>query len=111
MDDHHSVRVTIFGHEYTIRGEADPDYIRELANYVDEKMKEIERNTSLNLPLKVSILAAINLADEIFRLRATRNFKGATAAGGAEDGGEVLQVDREAVNSLFNRIEEVLKSP
>lgn len=109
MDDHHSVRVTIFGHEYTIRGEADPDYIRELAGYIDEKMKEIERNTRLNIPLKVSILTAINLADEIFRLRAARNSKIASGSEAADSGVGILQLDREAVASLAARIEEALK--
>lgn len=71
-EERNSVRVVIFGNEYSIRGEADGDYIRELARYVDAKMQEIARGTGMILPLKVSILAAINLADEVFRLRAAK---------------------------------------
>jgi cell division protein ZapA len=63
------VKVNIFGNEYTIRGEAKEDYIQTLARYVDEKMKEVSQGAQLNSPLKISILAAINLVDEIFRLR------------------------------------------
>ncbi len=72
MEDRPAVRVIIFGNEYTIRGEANGDYIRELAHYVDGKMQEIAKNANLAIPLKVSILAAINLADEVYRLRAAR---------------------------------------
>lgn len=71
-DERPAVKVTIFGSEYAIRGEADENYIHTLARYVDEKMKEIADNTHLTSPLKISILAGINLADEIFRLRAHR---------------------------------------
>jgi len=66
---HSTVKVSILGNEYTIKGEADDTYIQELARYVDQKMREISQNTNLATPLKISILTAINLADEIFRLR------------------------------------------
>jgi cell division protein ZapA len=71
-EESRAVRVHIFGSEYSIRGEADAEYIRELARYVDGKMQEVARSTSVNIPLKVSILAAINLADEVFRLRTAK---------------------------------------
>lgn len=64
-----AVKVTIFGNEYAIRGAAKEDYIQSLARYVDEKMKEISQGANLGNPLKIGILAAINMADEIFRLR------------------------------------------
>ena len=34
------VRVSIFGHEYTVKAPADPEYIKEVAEYVSKKMKE-----------------------------------------------------------------------
>ena len=76
-EEKHSVRVNIFGHEYAIRGEADAEYIRELARYVDGKMAEIAHDTGVTLPLKVGILAAVNLADEVFRLRRSKGERGA----------------------------------
>ena len=36
-----SVQVEIFGHRYSIKGQEDPDYIRELASFVDSKMREV----------------------------------------------------------------------
>ena len=63
------IRVNIFGTEYPIKGDADPAYIREVAEYVDRKMKEIARNTPIHSSLKVAILAALNIADELFRER------------------------------------------
>ena len=41
MDAKNVVQVQIFGHSYTIRGEADQDYILGVASYVDRKMREI----------------------------------------------------------------------
>jgi Cell division protein ZapA len=41
MDGKNVVQVQIFGHTYTIRGEANQEYILEVAAYVDRKMREI----------------------------------------------------------------------
>jgi cell division protein ZapA len=68
-----TVKVEINGSEYRIRGDADPEQIREIAHYVDSKMKEVASETSLGSSLKVAILAALNIAGELFQEREDRN--------------------------------------
>lgn len=64
-----SVEVYILGQRYSIKGNAPEEHIRNLASYVDKKLKEVY-NTSANItPVKASILAALDIADELFRLR------------------------------------------
>lgn len=67
-----SIRVNIFGAEYPIRGDADPDYIEEIARYVDAKMRDVSKHLSLPSMTKVAILTALNIADELFKERAER---------------------------------------
>src|SRR5688500_11663252 len=64
--------VTIFGSEYKIKG-ADPDYIQNVAAYVDGKMRELERRLAAGTPTRIAILASLNIADELFRERAERD--------------------------------------
>ncbi len=66
MERSESVTVTIFGREYTLRGEADPEYVRRIAAFVDERMGEVARG-GVGATDKVAILAAVNIADELFR--------------------------------------------
>jgi cell division protein ZapA len=66
------VQVQIFGHSYTIRGEADNAYIIEVAAYVDRKMREITEKLPVASLSKVAILASLNIADELFKERAHR---------------------------------------
>ncbi|KPJ59831.1 MAG: hypothetical protein AMJ46_09350 [Latescibacteria bacterium DG_63] len=66
------IKVQIFGGEYKIRGEADPEYILEVARYVDSKMREINEKLSVASLGKVAILASLNLADELFKERRER---------------------------------------
>ncbi len=63
------VLVTIYGQEYPIRGRGDEEHIREVAQYVDERMTQIEEQTSVTTPARLAILAALNIADELFTLR------------------------------------------
>ena len=67
-----STRVEIFGSEYHIRADADADYVKTVAAFVDAKMSEIAQNQSLVSSTKVAILAAINIADELFKERRKR---------------------------------------
>ncbi len=67
-----SVTVTIYGSEYTLKGDADPEYVREVAKFVDERMREVAGKVSAASLGKVSILAAINIADELLREKRLR---------------------------------------
>src|ERR1035437_4346646 len=65
------ITVNIFGNEYTIKGVAKPDYIISLANYLNNKMTEVQEATGLKDAKKIAILAAINISDELFEARKT----------------------------------------
>ena len=68
-EDKGSVTVEIFGHEYKIKGDADPEYMAEIARYVDGKMKEVAKGAPVGSLAKIGILAALNIAEELFRMR------------------------------------------
>lgn len=63
------VKVRIYGQDYTIAGDRDEETIKEIAAYVDEKMREIGRNFATNAQGSLAVLAAINMADELFSAR------------------------------------------
>ena len=73
MREPDSVTVTIFGQEYTLRGDADAEYVRKVARFVDERMQDVARNSSMATTAKVAILAAVNIADELFREQKQRH--------------------------------------
>ena len=63
-----SIRVEIYGQNYHLRG-TDPEYIQDLAEYVDAKMRLISEQAATVDSLKVAVLAALNIADELHVLR------------------------------------------
>ena len=68
MDDSRVIQVEIHGQQYPIRSSLDPAYVAELAAYVDMKMRAASRETSGDT-LRVAVLAALNIADECFRMQ------------------------------------------
>jgi cell division protein ZapA len=70
--DKNVLKVRIYGAEYSIRGHADSNYIKAVAEYVDNKMREVDKNIRVDSSLKVAILASLNIADELFRERADK---------------------------------------
>jgi cell division protein ZapA len=74
------IPVEIHGQRYPIRSTLDPDYVARLATYVNEKMHAASETTSSPDALRVAVLAALNIADELFRTRdATRDQEGRLA--------------------------------
>lgn len=65
--DESLVPVLIYGNTYNVRAEEDRVYIEELARYVDMKMRTLAESTGTEDPLKIAILAALNVADELFK--------------------------------------------
>jgi cell division protein ZapA (FtsZ GTPase activity inhibitor) len=76
------MEVTIFGLTLKIRGDADPELTLKLAEFVDQKMREAVPSTMnwTNVLLherlaRVAILAALNIAEELFQLRAEKEME------------------------------------
>ena len=67
MSESRVVHVEIHGHRYPIRSGLDPEYVAQLAAYVDEKMRLASKESPAGDTLKLAVLAALNIADEFFR--------------------------------------------
>src|SRR5437879_13817232 len=68
-----TIKVEIYDQAYTVRSDGDPEYLRELAEYVDQRMREISSGTLTVDSRKVAILAALYIADELHQLRKAHN--------------------------------------
>lgn len=62
------IDIEIFGATYRIRvkGEEDEKYIGHLTSFVDQKMNEVAVKSRSSDMTKIAVLAALNIADELF---------------------------------------------
>lgn len=63
-----NVRVEIYDQSYHLRG-SDAEYIGQLADYVDTKMRLIAQQAATVDSLRLAVLAALNIADELHVLK------------------------------------------
>ena len=69
MSDGNVIPVEIHGQRYPIRSTLDPEYVAQLASYVDLKMRAAAESAPTGDSLRLAVLAALNIADEVFRCR------------------------------------------
>ena len=63
------IPISIQGQQYPIRTVLEPEYVLRLATFVDEKMRAAAESTPSGDALRLAVLAALNIADELFRCR------------------------------------------
>ena len=63
------VNVDIHGQRYAVKSDLDPQYIAELARFLDEKMNAASRELATSDPLRIAVIAALNISDELHRAR------------------------------------------
>jgi len=68
MAEKNKVIVEIFNEKYTLfcEKEGEEENIRKIASLVDRKMKEIYKATKLSSALKLAVLTALNLAEDLY---------------------------------------------
>jgi cell division protein ZapA len=69
MADSKVVQVEVQGQRYPIKTTLEPKYVQELAAYVDRKMGFASEASPSSDTLGLAVLTALNIADELFRMR------------------------------------------
>ena len=82
------VDVTINSRQYTVLAEESEEYLRKLANHIDEKVKLILKGGHNILGERPLVLAALNICDEFYK---------------CEEAGRVLQNQLAACTDKLNR--------
>ena len=95
-----AIAVEIYDQTYRLRGN-DPVYVEKLAATVDEKMRAVAAHGRTVDSLRVAVLAALNIADELARL--TERYDAATATG------ETAAALRTRAHSLSGLLDEILE--
>lgn len=64
-----SIEIEILGQRYKVKGDYPPEYIKELAEFVDSRMRELRDKSPHLTPLKTAVITALNIADELKRTK------------------------------------------
>src|SRR5205807_7642960 len=96
-----TIKVEIYDQAYTVRSDGDPEYLKELAEYVDRRMREISSGTLTVDSRKVAILAALYIADELHQLQKVHELADAQLATRSAECLEMLDRLLKAPRNLY----------
>jgi cell division protein ZapA len=88
------LRIDVLGTSFVIQSDESPEHLARLSTYVKSKIEEVKSRYTFADPLTVAMLAALNIADEMFKAREGR-------------GGPVEEMEGMA-ERLISRIDEEL---
>ena len=66
----HSVRLVIAGEEFTIRSDSPAEHTQAVADYVNQTVRRILSSGPIIESHKAAVMAAMQIADDLFRARA-----------------------------------------
>ena len=69
MPEPRVVHVEVHGQRYPIRTTLEPSYVQDLAAYVDRRLDLAADASPSTDTLGLAVLTALNIADELFRIR------------------------------------------
>jgi cell division protein ZapA len=102
--------VQIMGHEYPVEASpGDELYVNRLAQYVEEKMREMKQESKIVDSYKLAVMAAMNITDELFRLQES---KGSTSRSFESKAEEWIKMLDDALNgepAAAGRVQDVAK--
>lgn len=64
-----TIEVTIFNQIYRLRSKTNREQVQQIANLVDERMRRISSQITTHDVVKIAVLTALNIADEMQNLR------------------------------------------
>jgi len=67
------VKIQILDHEYLIKSDEDEEHVYKIAEYVNGKLKEVNKNSVGLSDKKAAILAALHIASDYFQLLKERD--------------------------------------
>ncbi len=80
MTSANRVEFELLGQRFTVRSEARPEYVRVLVAHVERTIRELTGEGNRD-PVKLAVLAALYITDELFRVRESRSQEVEDAAG------------------------------
>ncbi len=63
------VVVEVYGQKYPIKTQLDPQYVEQLATFVESRMEMASKTSPSSDAVGLAVLAALNITDEFFRTR------------------------------------------
>ena len=99
MKSGNTMKIELLGTSFSIQTDEDPQHLQDIVDYLKTKIQEIRSSVTTSDALKVSILAALLVTDELFQERAATKINASEA-----------QQVQEITQRILRELEQTLRS-
>ena len=99
--------MTVLGSSFTLRSDDDLEHLRAVARYFTSRVDEIQRALPTASPLKLAVLSALNIADELLKERRA----GGGAAPTDAETREIQEITERMISHIESGLEEDESGP
>lgn len=96
------IQIKLLGTSFTIQADEDRDYLERLVAYLESKIGEMEKSVSVKDPLRVSLITALVLTDELFKEREKK-----TDTSSTEEDEEVSRLTTQIIETLDRSLKDL----
>lgn len=89
--------VTLLNQKFSLKSETDEKYVQRVADYVNKKLFDIQDKTKSVSSLNIALLAALNIADDFFKMK--------------NGGKDKVQEAKTHMKEIINLIERCMEVP
>jgi len=97
-----SLEVQILGTSFTVQSDADPRHLAQVVEYLKGKVKAVQGSFGHYEPLKVCLLAGLNVTDELLRTRDPASPRAAES----HDGAEIERITETLIDKIDRSLQE-----
>lgn len=95
MSEKRTYKFNILGNDLTLKSEDPPEHVNTVLNFLNQKISDFQSKFRSSTPQVIAILCALNIADELIKLKKEKNM--------------VMEKYTEKIKKLNEEISEVLK--
>jgi len=71
--------ITLLNQKFNLKSDSDEKHVQKVADFVNRRIFEIQEKTKSVSSLNVALLAALNIADDFFKIKKTKQGKSSPA--------------------------------
>lgn len=102
------MQIDLLGTSFSIATDEEPEYVEKLLRFLEHKIADTGKNVRTDDPLKISIITALMVADELFQLQAQLKAEPAHSdnSKNSEQQSDIQQITLDLIRQLDLRLQD-----
>jgi len=102
LKEKNQLKVTLLGTSLMIQSDEDAEHLQAVIQYFEKKIDEVKKRLPTTEPIKLAVLAGLNIVDELLKIQTQVRTQQASAHDSVNEAEEVERITRRMIQKLDN---------